>query len=86
MLSRKFDFELHILNASISDILHHSKWDLVGYSGGSPGLENAVKRWGWPIGPIIFSVNSTQACSFSPMSEFTGSSIKVKCEPVKKDK
>ena len=22
----------------------HSKWDLVGYSGGSPGLENAVKR------------------------------------------
>ena len=24
---------------------HHSKWDLVGHSGGSPGLENAVKRW-----------------------------------------
>ena len=24
----------------------HSKWDLVGDSGGSPGLENAVKRWG----------------------------------------
>ncbi|MCP3853072.1 MAG: hypothetical protein GY694_23010 [Gammaproteobacteria bacterium] len=36
--------------------LVHSKWDLVGYSGGSPGLENAVKRWGWPIGPICFSV------------------------------
>ena len=34
----------------------HSKWDLVGYSGGSPGLENAVKRMGWPIGPICFSV------------------------------
>ena len=34
----------------------HSKWDLVGYSGGSPGLENAVKRWGWPIDPISFSV------------------------------
>ena len=34
----------------------HSKWDLVGYSGGSPGLENAVKRWGRPIGPIFFSV------------------------------
>ena len=32
--------------------LNHSKWDLVGYSGGSPGLENAVKRWGWPIGLI----------------------------------
>ena len=34
----------------------HSKWDLVGYSGGSSGLENAVKRWGLPIGPIFFSV------------------------------
>ena len=34
----------------------HSKWDLVGYSGGSPGLENAVKRWGRPIGPIRFFV------------------------------
>ena len=34
----------------------HSKWDLVGYSGGSPGLENAVNRWGRPIGPICFSV------------------------------
>ena len=31
------------------------KWDLVGYSGGSLGLENAVKRWGQPIGPICFS-------------------------------
>ena len=35
---------------------NHSKWALVGYSGGSPGLENAVKRWGGPIGPIYFSV------------------------------
>ena len=34
----------------------HSKWDLVGYSGGSSGLENAVKRWGRPIGPICSSV------------------------------
>ena len=25
---------------------NHRKWDLVGYSGGSTGLENAVKRWG----------------------------------------
>ena len=33
---------------------NHSKWDLVGYSGCSPGLENAVKRWGRPIGPICF--------------------------------
>ena len=33
---------------------HHSKWDLVGYSGGSPGLENAVKRWGRLIGLIFF--------------------------------
>ena len=29
----------------------HSKWDLVGYIGSSPVLENAVQRWGWPIGP-----------------------------------
>ena len=35
----------------------HSKWDLVGYSWGSPGLENAVKRWGRPIGPICLSVH-----------------------------
>ena len=35
---------------------NHSKWDLVGYSGCSPGLENAVKRWGRPIWPICFSV------------------------------
>ena len=34
----------------------HSKWALVGYSGGSPGLENAVKRWNRPIGLICFSV------------------------------
>ena len=34
----------------------HSKWDLVGYSGGSPGLENAAKRWGRPIVPICFPV------------------------------
>jgi hypothetical protein len=34
----------------------HRKWDLVGYSGSSSGLENAVKRWGRPIGPISFSV------------------------------
>ena len=27
-----------------------------------------------------------RACSFSPTSEFTGSSIKAKCEPVKKYK
>ena len=33
----------------------NSKWDLVGYSS-SPGFENAVKRWGRPIGPIWFSV------------------------------
>ena len=38
------------------------KWDLVGYSGGSPGLENAVKRWGQPIGLICFSVY----CNASP--------------------
>jgi hypothetical protein len=35
---------------------NYSKWDLVRYSGGSPGLENAVKRWCQPIGPICFSV------------------------------
>ena len=29
---------------------------LVGYSGGSPRSENAVKRWGQQIKPICFSV------------------------------
>ena len=29
----------------------HSKWDLVGYIGSSLVLENAVQRWGRPIGP-----------------------------------
>ena len=37
-------------------IFYHSKWDLVGDSGGSLGLENAVKRWNRPNGPICFSV------------------------------
>ena len=32
----------------------HSEWDLVGYSGSSPGLENAVKSWGRLVGPIFF--------------------------------
>ena len=64
----------------------HSKWALVGYSGGSPGLENAVKRWGRPIGPIFFLFTSMLAHSFSPKSEFTGSSIEAKCKPVKKYK
>ena len=34
----------------------HSKWDLVGYIGSSLVLENAVQRWGQPIGPICFFV------------------------------
>ena len=42
------------LNAGF--LIFHSKWDLVGYNGGSHGLENAVKRWGRLIGPICFSV------------------------------
>ena len=64
----------------------HSEWDLVGYGGGSPGFENAVKRWGRPFGPICFSVYFDVSRSFSPMREFTGSSIEAKCEPLKKFK
>ena len=60
----------------------HSKWDLVGYSGGSPGLENAVKRWGRPIGPICISVYFDTSPCFSPTSEFTGLSIEAKCKPM----
>ena len=49
-LTFPFDFIIEI------ESLNHSKWDIVGYSGGSTGLENAVKRWGRPIGPICVSV------------------------------
>ena len=47
-----------------------------------------MKRWGRVIGPIYFSVyfDLMQACSFSTTSEFTGSYIKAKCEPMKKYK
>ena len=44
------------LNSWAAFWIYHNKWDLVGDSGGSPGLENAVKRWNGPIGPICFSV------------------------------
>ena len=40
----------------IIDSYIYSKWNLVGYSGGSHGLENVVKRWGRQIEPIFFSV------------------------------
>ena len=61
---------------------NHSKWDLVGYSGGSPGLENAVKSWGRPIRPICISVYFDTSPCFSPTSEFTGLSIEAKCKPM----
>ena len=38
------------------------------------------------LGRFVFLFTSMPACSFSPTSEFTGSSIKAKCEPVKKYK
>ena len=38
------------------------------------------------MGRFVFLSTSMQARSFSPKSEFTGSSIKAKCEPVKKYK
>ena len=60
----------------------HSKWDLVGYSGDSPGLENAVKSWGRPIRPICISVYFDTSPCFSPTSEFTGLSIEAKCKPM----
>ena len=55
MPDQKFDIQ-NPSDDDPNDDADHSKWDLVGYSGGSPGLENAVKRWSQPIGPICFSV------------------------------
>jgi hypothetical protein len=49
-------------------------------------LENAVKRWGQPLGQFVFWFTLMQARSFSPTSEFMGSSIEAKCKPVKKYK
>ena len=59
----------------------HSKWELVGYNGVSPGLENAVKRWSRLIGLICFSVYFDASLQLSPMIEFTASSIEAKCNP-----
>ena len=77
---------LKILERASSTLcVGHSKWDLVGYNGASasPGLENAVKRWAGRLGQFVFLFTSMQARSFSPTSEFMGSSIEAKCEPVK---
>ena len=38
------------------------------------------------LGRFVFLFTSMQACSFSPTSEFMGSSIKAKCKPMKKYK
>ena len=38
------------------------------------------------LGRFVFLFTSMRASSFSPTSEFEGSSIKAKCEPVKKYK
>ena len=38
------------------------------------------------MGRFVFLFTSMQAQSFSPTSEFTGSSIKAKCKPMKKYK
>ena len=55
--------QITVYNA-LSHLIHeqyYSKWDLVGDSGGSPGLENAVKRWGW-LSWFLFLFTSMQAC------------------------
>ena len=52
---RLLSFESEVADMSVK-VNKHSKWDLVGYSGGLPGMENAEKRWRRPIGPICFSV------------------------------
>ena len=61
----------------------HSKWALVGDSGGLPGLENAVKRWVGPIGLICFSMWTHSFPLMCEPVKFTGSSIEAKCKPVK---
>ena len=64
----------------------HSKWDLVWYSGGSLGLEMQWKGGAGRLGRFVFLFTLMPAHSFSPTSEFTGSSIEVKCKPEKKYK
>ena len=53
----------------------HSKWDLVGDSGGSPGLENSVKRRGW-FGQFVFlftSMRAREKCMSKPMKKVRAS-------------
>ena len=38
------------------------------------------------MGRFVFLFTLMRVRSFSPMSEFTGSSIEAKCKPMKKDK
>ena len=45
---------------SIRRTFDHSKWALVGDSGGLPGLENTVKRWG-RLGQFVFLFTSKEA-------------------------
>ena len=52
----------------------HSKWDLVGDSGGSPGSENAV------VGSR--QIRPMQACSFLYLLPITYEQAREKCEPV----
>ena len=66
--------------------LSHSKWDLVGYSGGSPGLENAVKGGAGRLGRFVLLFTLMRDHIFPLTSEFTGLSIEAKCKPVKKYK
>ena len=61
----------------------HSKWDLVGYSGGSPGLENAVKSWGRRLGPFVFLFTSIQARVFHLLVNSRACPLKRNASPWK---
>ena len=56
---QQWPLDPHLKINQIKHAIYHkmySLWALVGDSGGSPGLENALKRWVGPIWPICFSV------------------------------
>ena len=54
--------------------------------GAHPRLKMLWKGGAGQLGRFVFLFTSMRACSFSPTSEFTGSSIEMKCKLVKKYK
>ena len=68
---------------SVRKIFTHSKWDLVGNSGGSPWLENAVERWSRLIEPICFSVYFDASLYFFTYKWIHGLVHQSEMQPIK---